>query len=254
METPQMLSPNNEARLIVDALYEDFGTGGHTRGEVPYIEGRTAITDMKNDNYSGWREVEWTGYHIKYLIQKECEIKLSDRIKVYDSKKRHFVKGEYLWDARLNANDFNRVPLGDVEEYNNIVKQNKGIGILIFDAVANYDINEDFRRWHEEQKGGSSDYSVEREIEGRSPRIRKTGYMIRKCLTYFLTFDDLQRGVVEGWMEDTFQQTMRNANGSSRNSKYRLKLDQIPRRYLVVAKNFNEDPEEFEEEFPEFAE
>jgi len=248
-----MSNPKGEADLIVDALFEDFGTGGNTRGEVPYVDGRSAIIDMKNDGFPGWREVEWTGYHIKYLIQKECALKLRDKIKKHDLKKRHFVKGNYLWDARLNANDYNKVILGDLEEYNDIIKKNKGIGILIADAVANYDIFEDFRRWHEEQKGGSSDYSVEREEEGRPPRIRKTEYMIRKVFAYFFTLDNIQKGVREGWVDDTFQQGMRNADGSPRNPKYLLKTDQIPREYLLVIKNFNEDPDEFKKDFPEFA-
>lgn len=249
-----MSSPKDEARLIVDALFEDYGTGGRTRGEVPYVDGRSAIIDMKDDGFPGWREVEWTGYHIKYLIQKECTLKLQDKIKAYDLKKRHFVKGDYLWDARLNANDYNKVILGDLGEYDSIIKKNKGIGILIFDAIANSDIFEDFRRWHEEQKGGESNYSIGREAEGRPSRIRKTEYMIRNCQVYFFTSDDIQRGVREGWIDDTFQQNMRNADGSSRGAKYLLKTDQIPRDFFLLAKNFNENPEEFGDEFPEFAE
>jgi len=247
-----MPSPKQEAELIVDALFEDWGTGGDTRGECPFVDGRDAILEMKKAKFPGWQEVEWAGYHIKYLVQKASELYLRGKIKSYDRNKRHFVKGNYLWDARFNANEYNIVILGDVEEYNNIIKNNSGIGVLVIDAAVNYDFNEDFRRWHEEQKGGSSDYSIEREIEGRPVRVRKTEYMIRKAFAYFFTPDDLKNGVKDGWVDDTFQKGMRNADGSPRNAKYRFKINDVPEKNLLFVKNFNEDPEEFKEDFSEY--
>jgi hypothetical protein len=73
--------------------------------------------------------------------------------------------------------------------------------------------------------------------------------MIRKIFAYFFTLDNLQKGVIDGWADDTFQQSMRNADGSSRNSKYRLKINLVPSEYLLLIKNFNEDPDEFESDF-----
>jgi hypothetical protein len=245
--------PKQEAELIVNALFEDYGTGGHTTGEVPGIDGREAIQEMKKEGFPGWQEVEWAGYHIKYLIQKECELKLQDRIRPYNLRKRHLVKGNYVWDVRFSASDKINIILGGVDEYKDIIESSNGIGLLVVDAVVNYDLNEDFRRWHEELKGGSSGYSIEREMEGRSPRLRKTAYMIRKIIAYFFSVEDLTTGITEGWLNDTFQHSMRNSDGSSRKPKYLLKINDVPRSKCLLVKNFNEDPEEFEEDFPEYA-
>lgn len=249
-----MLSPKEEAELIINALFEDFGTGGYTRGECPFIDGRGAILEMKNNNFPGWQELEWAGYHTKYLIQKECELKISDKVQPYDlDKKRHFVKGNFVWDARFNAEDSNYVPLGDVTEYDDIIKRNNGIGILAVESAVSCDRDGDFRRWHEEQKGGSSVYTLTREMEGRPVRLRKTAYMITKVLAYFFPADIWKNGIDEGWISDKFQRTMRNADGSPRNPKYRLNLARTPEEYLLFVKNFNEDPEEFAEEFPDYS-
>lgn len=248
-----MPNPREEAELIVNALFEDYGTGGDTPGEVPGIEGREAIQEMKKAGFPGWQEVEWAGYHIKYLIQKACEEKLSNKIQPYNLGKRHLVKGKYVWDTRFSAINSKNIILGGVDEYKDIITNNDGIGLLVVDSVVNYDLNEDFRRWHEELKGGSSGYSIERELDGRAPRIRKTAYMIRKIIAYFITVDDLKTGVIEGWLDDTFQQSMRNWDGSARKPKYMLKIDNVPSSKCLLVKNFNEDPVEFEEDFPEYA-
>jgi hypothetical protein len=247
-----MTDPKNEAKLIVNALFDDYGTGGYTRGECPYIDGKKAITEMRTDNYPGWQEVEWAGYHLKYLIQKECELKLNDQITPHNIEKRYLVKGNFIWDSRFHAGDSFKIILGDIDEYSAIVRDSGGIGILVFDSVASNDLNEDFRRWHEEFKGGPSSYTLEREREGRPIRIRKTGYMIRKVLAYYFTMEDINKGLNEGWVGGNFQGGMRNANGSPRNNKFFLKCNSIPSEYLLFVKNFNEDPEEFGEEFPEF--
>jgi hypothetical protein len=244
-------NPKQEAELIVNALFEDYGTGGLTRGECPGVDGKDAIQEMKADDFPGWQEVEWAGYHIKYLVQKTCEEKLTGQILPYDQGKRHLVKGSYVWDARFNSHDQIDVILGDVEEYTEIIKKNGGIGVLVVDAAATPDTYENFRRWQEEQKGKVSEYSIRRELEGRPARERKAAYMIRKIFAYFFTLDKLQEGVRNGWADDIFQQGMRNAGGSSRKPKYRLKTNLIPSEYLLLIKNFNEDPEEFEKDFPD---
>src|SRR5208283_316450 len=204
-----MPNPRTEAELITNALYEDFGTGGYTPGPVPHVDGREAIREMKGDNFPGWQDVEWAGYHIKYLVQKACEEYLPGQFVPYVQRRRHLLKGTYLWDTRFNANDEEIVILGDVQEYNELTRSNGGIGILVADTQANSDLTGDFIRWHENLKGGISDYTAERENDGRPARIRKTEYMIRKVRAYFFENGDFETGVREGWLNNTFQQTMR---------------------------------------------
>lgn len=250
-----MPNPKDEAESIAEFLFDDFGTGGTSPyGDIPFIDGRDAVSEMKDDGYPGWQEVEWAGHHVKYLVQKVCGEQLSDRIKTYNlTKKRHFVKGDYVWDARFKGHDSNNVILGSVVDYEAITRRNGGIGIFVVDALWTPDLNGDFRRWHEEQKGGPSRYSIIREMEGRPERLRKSAYAFGKVLGYFFTPDDLINGVEENWMRNDFQTNMRNAGGESRTSKYLLKVNRVPRECLIYAKNFNEDPAEFAEDYPDFS-
>ena len=250
-----MPKPRREAELIVNALFEEFGIGGYTPGPVPHVDGRGAILEMKEDKFPGWADVEWAGYHIKYLVQKACDEKIAGKFTHLIQKRRHLVKGEYVWDARFNANDEEVVILGDIKEYNKLLKDNRGIGVLVADTQANSDLSGEFVQWHEELKGGLSDYSVEREIEGRPPRIRKTEYMIRKIRAYFFKTKDFVDGLDEGWLDNTFQKkyALRNSNENPRNPKYKFKISKVPKKNLVFVKNFNEDAEEFAEEFPGFS-
>lgn len=248
-----MSNPKEEAELIIDALFDSFGTGGQTDRDIPCVDGREAIQEMKIAGFPGWQEVEWAGYHIKFLVQNACIDNLSDRIRPYTEGKRHLVKGNFLWDTRLRATDVRLIHLGDVDEYNEIIRKNNGIGILFVDVYSHKDENGDFRRWHEEFKGGPSLYTIEREIEGRHVRKRKIDYSILKIFAFFFTNHDLIKGLKEGWLTDTFQGTMRNQDGTPRNTKYSIDIDFVPKEHLLLVRNFNEYPEEFDEDFPEFA-
>lgn len=248
-----MITPKEEGLAIVDALFKEWGTGGFTRGPCPGVDGREAIKEMKEANFPGWREVEWAGFHVKFLVQNACRKYLSGKVEPLEIGKRHLVKSAYLWDPRFCANEEKLVILGDVDEYRDLIRKegNGGIGILIIHTVAHDDLDGDFRRWHEEFKGGPSDYTIEREIEGRPPRVRKTRYMITMVSGYYFTLEDFERGVDEGWLRDNFQEGMRNWDGTPRKSKYLLSLYETPREYRLFVKNFNIDPNEFRVEFPD---
>jgi len=248
--------PNEEASTIVDALFDEVGaTGGCSpHGDVPGIDGRDALTEMKDVGFPGWGEVEWAGYYLKYLMQKICNDRLSGIIEPLNlTHKRHFIKGQFVWDARFSADDKNEVPLGAVEEYADIIHTNKGIGIFVADCTVIKDERGSFRRFQEDMKGEVSDYEIKSENEGKNPQPRKEAFMIRKVYAYFFTLADLQEGVRNRWAKDSFQQNMKNSNDQPRGGKYLIKIDSVPRKHLLFVRNFNEDPTEFKKEFPDFS-
>ena len=93
---------------------------------------------MKQDNFSGWQDVEWAGYDIS-ICQRVCRRNLAGQFAPYEQGRRHLIKGRSnLWDTRFNANDEENVILGDVQEYNDLMASNGGIGILVADTQANF--------------------------------------------------------------------------------------------------------------------
>lgn len=209
---------------------------------------------MREANFPGWGEVEWAGYYLKFLLQKTCSDQLAGLVEPFDLiHKRHFVKGQYVWDIRFSADDKNEVPLGAVDEYAGIMEANNGIGVLVADSAVFKDESGSFRRFQEEMKGEISDYEIKAEVEGKNPQPRKEAFMIHKVYAYFFTYADLEEGVRNRWAKDSFQQAMKNSNDLPRGGKYSIKKDSVPRKYLMYVKNFNSDPSEFKKEFPDFS-
>lgn len=251
-----MPSPKEEAVIIIDALFDEVGaTGGYSpHGDVPGIDGREALIEMKEAGFPGWGEVEWAGYYLKFLLQKTCSDQLSGMVKPLDLEhKRHFIKGQFVWDARLSSDEMSAVALGAVNEYADIIEANGGIGVLVADAAVIKDDSGDFKRFQSEMKGEVSDYEIRAEVEGKPPQPRKEAFMIRKVYAYFFTLADLKEGVKNRWAKDNFQRTMKNSNDQPRGGKYMIKIDSVPRKHLLFVKNFNEDLTEFKKEFPEFS-
>jgi hypothetical protein len=203
-----------------------------------WIDGKESILEMKKNNSPSWKEVEWPGHYIKYLIQNFCIQNPGYNMSPFEDVKRHLVKGNFLWDVRVN--DFKRSDtiLGDVREYDRLTVSNNGVGVILVDAQILTDRTGNFRKWHDELKGGLSAFSKRREKEGRREQPRKEKILIKGIRAYFFQPGDLARGVTEGWAKDKFQRTMRNATVGTRNNKYQILKSKIPSGNILFLKNF----------------
>ena len=190
--------------------------------------------------------------HIKYrlssyhdwmqdIVNRYKLVTARDFLEMIDNgDRRYHFKGDYLWDIRYHADGRYNVPMGDIEETNQIISKFQGLGILIFDIHANSDVQKSFVEWHEELKGGPSSYTIQRESEGRRDQPRKTDYFIKKVFAYYFTSSDMQHGINDKWLKTSFQGGFRNSDGSSRKGKYMLDTRYIPPECLLLVKNFNE--------------
>ncbi|MFH1550068.1 MAG: hypothetical protein ABIH04_05865 [Planctomycetota bacterium] len=85
------------------------------------------------------------------------------------------------------------------------------------------DENRTFQKWHEELKGGESDYTIKRKQRGARSRIRKVSCELQRISFVKITDDTLVKC-------GSFQKGFRNANGSPRKPKVKInlkKLDEI---------------------------
>jgi hypothetical protein len=62
--------------------------------------------------------------------------------------------------------------------------------------------------------------------------IQKEGRSIHDAL--WKNLSPVSRGISEGWLKDSFQKGMRNADGSPRRAKYSVRLDLIPQELFLV--------------------
>jgi hypothetical protein len=220
----------------VGALFEKYGSG---EGKTPlWIDGKESILEMEVNKGPSWKEVEWPGFYIKYLLQKFCLQNPDCKIVPYNNGKRHFIKGNFLWDTRVHDFKKNEIPLGDIRQYDDLISSNNGIGVILVNAEISTDKSGNFRSWHDSLKGNSSKYLIQGKQLGRRERPRKEKILIKQVSAYFLRSGDLERGITEGWATDRFQGTMKNATLPKRNKKYEILKSKIPSENLLFTKNF----------------
>jgi len=253
-----MKTPLEEAKMLCNALFSELGTASITPGPCPGVDGREAIEEMYEKGLPSWTENEWAGFYLKHLMQELAVQKYPDEFEelTIKEKKIYLVKGQYLWDTRLKANiaTTGKTPLFGKEQMDALLDEFGGMGLLIALAQSNLDYSGDFRRWHDEfkflKKGiDKTEYVKQVEAEGRRSYARKTDFMVIQLNAYYFTKQDILNGIKEGWIEDTFQATMRQSDGGTRVGKYAIYLDRVPKKNLLFIRNFNTDREEFAEEF-----
>lgn len=124
--------------------------------------------------------------------------------------------------------------LNDVEAIDRCIHEFGVIGFILAVGTVGYDESGSFKQWHDGIKGGVSRYEEERVLRGAKSRRRKISFDVENYLTFALNREDIARGLSEGWLRDTFQKGMRNADGSSRCAKYSVRLDRIPQELILV--------------------
>jgi len=195
-------------------------------------DGKNAILEMKRNNAKNWKQMEWIGFHFEYLCNKHLNnvMQMPYRKKYGNVSFDGFLK--IPWDFKSHAiQSGHKVIVNDSEAISNAINDFGCIGVILVLGEATYDNNSlDFKKWHDELKGGKSDYELERIARGVSPRKRKIGLEISKIL--FLRIDDdllVKCG--------TFQKDFRNSNGKPRREKVLLDLTKIDNHTEYIIDN-----------------
>ncbi|MDP8243164.1 MAG: hypothetical protein P9L94_03720 [Candidatus Hinthialibacter antarcticus] len=197
-------------------------------------KGKNCILELKEADYQ-WKQMEWIGWYFEYKAKKTtfqhfggCNGIISGNIKIDYSNK-------FQWDFKahvLNSSSHPWVILNDREAIEECIKLKYGIGYIVAIGNAEYnDLDQSFKIWHDNLKGGKSKYEKDRINRGAPSRKRKTSFEIIGYKTIFIdNFDIIREG--ENDYFDGFQQGMRNANGSPRREKIKLNLSKIPQKLV----------------------
>lgn len=249
-----MTTPLEEAHQIIDALFDELGTGGLTPGPGEFVDGQAAIVEMIEKDWPSWREVEWPGFYMKHKALDLCKQKYPAVFQEFKpTPKLRLLKGKYIWDVRFAATattDLDEKPkniiLSDTKIQENLLDEYTGFGLILVDAIASLDLDGEFIKWLTKEKGGKSLYDKKRIADTRPPRMRKTGFMIKRVFASYFPKELFLEGINEGWLRNDFQRTMRQQDASSRNTKYLLYFEKIPDDCKLFVRNFNFDRDDFE--------
>lgn len=189
-------------------------------------DGRQAILEMKNADYPHWKQMEWIGFYFQFL----CDTKLVPLLKIPGPKygKVEFDGfSEIPWDFKAhpdknaNGQENKSVIVNDKVAIVAAIKQFGGAGLILAIGEAVYnDQDRSFQIWHQELKGGLSNYEKERILRKAPSRLRKTAFRLKE-IRLILLDDKAVQGL------GSFQEGFRNSDGSPRNAKILLNLENI---------------------------
>ncbi len=198
------------------------------------VTGVDAILEMKNRGYGHWRQMEWIGFYYEWLIEKELEHRIGGQTGPRFGHTTFDYKRAYVWDIKSHPTATssgvpnNVAVLNDQEAVRKCVAACDGVGFILIHGEATYTGSADFKRWHDELKGGVSQYEISRRARGAPSRKRKTAFLPTSVeILRFAVEQDLSLAVSEGWL-GSFQEGMRNSDGTPRRSKFAVKTNQIP--------------------------
>lgn len=193
-------------------------------------DGKSCIISMKEDNAKNWKQMEWIGWYFEYWCQKN----LSQIMEMPYSKKYGNVSFDGFFQIPLDFKSHSyesgsKVPINDSEAIREAVKDFGCVGLIICIGSAKYDLDENFKKWHDDLKGGKTEYEKERISRGAPSRRRKTSFKIKKILLIKVDNDELMRC-------STFQKNFRNSNGNLRRKKVLLDLHKLDNNHVYTLK------------------
>jgi hypothetical protein len=144
---------------------------------IPFVwDGRQSILEMKESSFPHWKQMEWIGWYFQFL----CEKFLKDVLEIPGPKfgnVRFDGFKEIPWDFKAHAinTSSHQIIVNDSEATKVAIKNYGCVGLIL--ALGKVKYNDDertFQRWHEELKGGKSNYEIERIKRGGLVKIKKS--------------------------------------------------------------------------------
>ena len=213
-----------EAEAVLAVLEETF---------PERIDGREAVLQLKEADYN-WKQMEWQGWYFEYEAFTALTGELGGDVgPTFDSTAFDYQR-DHVWDLKAHStttpsgNERRDMYLNDKTSVEDCIRANDGIGFIVAHGDPEYDDDDrSFYHWHQELKGGKSDYVKRREERDAPSRERKRAFHLDRISAYFVaTIDALREGEEDGWIRPRSQG--RNADGSERPKKYALYPDRVP--------------------------
>ena len=194
-------------------------------------DGKESVLALKEVNYN-WKQMEWIGWYLEYFGREALFKHYGGSEGPRYGNTALDYKNICVWDFKahpVNSSSHPWAIMNDCEAINRCIEEYGGIGFIIAlgDAVYN-DAQRTFKQWHQQLKGGLSDYERERIARSAPSRRRKQAFHLHEYRTVYISGrDQLDDAVDKGWLSGDAQTGWRNADGSPRRSKYKINVDAV---------------------------
>lgn len=192
------------------------------------VDAKHAITLMKDGASPNWRQMEWIGFYPEFWFASNLAIELDVETGPRFGNVTFDLARQHVWDLKAHSTGSNSwAPLNDVEAVTDCIRTHGGVGFFVLSGPCTYDEDGTFKTWHDQLKGGASEYSNRVAARGGRSRRRKIAFQPDHLIAFrFSSIADLTRARNEGWIKG-FQAGMQNSNGRARRAKIMVDLDKI---------------------------
>ena len=202
----------------MDTIYRKLKQG------LPSVwDGKDSILYMKNNGCNHWRQMEWPGFYFQFM----CETILGGD-GYFDIPGPKYGNVEFdgfrviPWDFKAHSidpakGDDGKIPTNGYNESLCAIDEYGCVGFIIITGECDYDTDQSFKLWHDELKGGISNYERERIQRAAPSRRRKVNFTPQELIFVFVDNDNISSC-------GKFQANFRNSNGVARNAKILLDL------------------------------
>ena len=194
-------------------------------------DGKKCILEMKDNNGRHWKQMEWIGWYFEYW----CNRNLKGVMEMPYSKKYGNVSFDgYLkipWDFKAHVTQSgDKIIVNDHQAIKKAIKDFGCVGLIIVTGPVVYDESQEFKKWHDEQKGKITDYVLKNIERGAPSRRRKVSMKISKISFVKLDDDCLKK-------YSSIHNQGRNSDGKPREPKVLLDLTKIGKHIVYVIDN-----------------
>ena len=194
-------------------------------------DGKKCILEMKENNGRHWKQMEWIGFYFEYW----CNRNLKGVMEMPYSKKYGNVSFDgYLkipWDFKAHVTQSgDKIIVNDHQAIKKAIKDFGCVGLIIVTGPVVYDESQEFKKWHDEQKGKITDYVLKNIERGAPSRRRKVSMKISKISFVKLDDDCLKK-------YSSIHNQGRNSDGKPREPKVLLDLTKIGKHIVYVIDN-----------------
>jgi hypothetical protein len=185
-------------------------------------DGKKTILEMKEKDYPHWQQMEWIGFYFQFLCEKLLAGLFEFQKPVYGNVS---FDGLYQIPFDFKAHAINtsshQIIVNDSEAISLAIKEYGAVGVIIaLGEVLYNDKDRSFQQWHEELKGGLSEYTKIRITRGAWSRLRKQKFSLSQISIIEITDKTLIKC-------GSFQEDFRNSDGSPRRKKVLLDLESL---------------------------
>jgi hypothetical protein len=185
-------------------------------------DGKKAILEMKQCDYPHWRQMEWIGFYFQFLCEKILSGLFIFQQPVYGKVSFDgLYKIPFDFKAHAINTSSHQIIVNDSEAISLAIKEYGSVGVIVaLGEVIYNDTDRSFQKWHEELKGGLSEYTKNRIARGAWSRMRKQQFSLSQISIIEITDKTLVKC-------GSFQEDFRNSDGSPRRKKVLLNLEAL---------------------------